>query len=212
MVDITERTEAEATHRQLTLAAVSAVASAVETRDPYTAGHQHRVATLSALIAEEIGFDAHEVEGIRLAADIHDIGKLGIPSEILACPRRLSAPEFELVKTHSQLGRDIIAGIDFPWPIADMILQHHERFDGSGYPQGLHGDDIIIGARIIAVADTVEAMASHRPYRPAIGIDAALNEIIANAGRLYDRSVAAACVNLFCRGSISMATLNAGAA
>ena len=145
----------------LTHGAVDAIAATVEARDPYTAGHQHRVADLSAAIAVEIGLSAANVEGIRLGANIHDLGKIGVPAEILSRPSRLNALEYELVKTHTRVGYDIVKNIVFPWPIADMILHHHERLDGSGYPDGLHGDEIGIEARIIAVADVVEAMASH---------------------------------------------------
>ncbi len=207
VVDITERIEAEEAQRQLTSAAVGAIAAAVEARDPYTAGHQRRVAAICKAIAGEIGLTADETDGIELAATIHDIGKLGVPLEILACPRRLMPAEFELVKTHSQIGSDIVAGIKFTWPVAEMILQHHERLDGSGYPRGLHDEQIITGARIIAVADTVEAMGSHRPYRAALGIDAALAEIEANRGRLYDADVADACIRLFRDGRLTLETL-----
>ena len=201
LVDINERREAEDAQRRLTLAAISAIAAAVEARDPYTAGHQRRVAGLSAAIAREVGLGADESEGIHLAASIHDIGKLGVPAEILAYPRKLTDAEYEVIKTHAQLGHDIVAGIDFPWPIADMILQHHERLDGSGYPNGLHGGDITLGARIIAVADTVEAMASHRPYRPGVDIETALDEIRDERGVLFDPTVVDACIDLFHRGS-----------
>ena len=157
-------------------AAVRAIATAAELRDPYTAGHQHHVAELSSAIAVRLGIDPELVAGIGIAASIHDIGKLIVPAEILSKPGRLTDIEYELVKAHAQAGHDIVAGIDFPWPVAEMILQHHERLDGSGYPRGLRGDEISIGARIIAVADTVEAMSSHRPYRPGLGTEAALAE------------------------------------
>ena len=196
-VDITERKEWERSLASLTEAAVAAIAATVEARDPYTAGHQRRVADLACAIARKLGLDAGEVEGIRLAANIHDIGKVAIPSEILTRPARLNPAEFEVVKTHCRIGYNIVSGISFPWPVADMILQHHERIDGTGYPEGLHGDDIFIGARIIAVADVVESMASHRPYRATLGIDVAVEEIERNAGRLYDADVASACIELF---------------
>lgn len=206
--DVTERREAEITQRELTLAAVGAIAAAVEVRDPYTAGHQRRVATIASAIAVEIGLDPAEVQVIELAAGIHDIGKLGVPSEILVCPRRLTTPEFELVKTHSQVGYDIVAGIDFRAPIASMVLQHHERLDGSGYPNQLRGDEILLGARIIAVADTVEAMGSHRPYRPARGLGVALDEIRRGRGTIYDPDVADACVRLFSEGRLDLDQLD----
>jgi putative nucleotidyltransferase with HDIG domain len=174
-----------------------AMGLALEARDPYTAGHQHRVADLAYSIGRKMGLEANMLEGLHLGGAFHDIGKISTPAEILNRPGRLSTIEFELIKTHSQVGYDIIKGIEFPWPIATMVLQHHERMDGSGYPNNLQGDEIIIEARILAVADVVEAMASHRPYRPALGIDMALTEIKANAGRLYDADAVNACVSLF---------------
>lgn len=206
VVDITERKEAEAAQTALTHAAVDAIAATVEARDPYTAGHQHRVADLSAAIAAEIGLSAANVEGIRLGANIHDLGKIGVPAGILSRPSRLNALEFELVKTHTRVGSDIVKNIVFPWPIGDMILHHHERLDGSGYPDGLHGDEIGIEARIIAVADVVEAMASHRPYRPSMGIDAALSEIARGRGTLFDPTVVDACLTLFRDGRVDFGT------
>ena len=174
VVDITERYEAEAARNELMHAAVGAIAATIDARDPYTAGHQRRVGDIAAAIAAELGLDDNELEGIRLAATVHDIGKIGVPAEILARPGELRPAEWELLKTHPSTGYDILAGIDFPWPIARMVLQHHERLDGSGYPNGLHGDEILLGARIIAVADTVEAMAAHRSYRSARGLGPAL--------------------------------------
>ena len=196
-IDITERKEAETAKRELTLAAVTAIAAASGAHDPYTAGHQRRVATIAAAIATEIGLDLDEVHAVRTAASLHDIGKLAVPSEILSYPRRLSAPEFELVKTHAQVGYDIVAGLNLDAPIATMICQHHERLNGSGYPNGLHGDEILLGARIVAVADVVEAMGSHRPYRAALGIDAALEEIRSGRGILYEPNVVDACERIF---------------
>ncbi len=189
IVDVTERKRAEVAQAALVRASILAIAAVVEARDPYTAGHQGRVAELAAAIAAELGQDAHETEGIRLAASIHDIGKIAVPSEILNKPGPLSAPEVELIKEHAQAGHDIVAGIDFPWPIAEMILQHHERLDGSGYPQGLRGDGILLGARIIAVADVVDAMEAHRPYRPARGPEAAMATLIDGRGALFDAGV-----------------------
>lgn len=178
-------------------AAVRAIATAAELRDPYTAGHQRRVADLARAIATALGIDADLVTGIGVAASIHDIGKLVVPAEILAKPGRLSGIEFELVKQHSQAGYDILDRIDFPWPAAEMVLQHHERLDGSGYPNGLRGDDIGVGGRIIAIADVVEAMSSHRPYRPGLGIDAALKVIADGRGKVFDSDGVDACLQLF---------------
>jgi HD-GYP domain-containing protein (c-di-GMP phosphodiesterase class II) len=178
-------------------AAVRAIAAAAELRDPYTAGHQRRVGELARAIATKLGIDADLVTGIGVAASIHDIGKLVLPAEILSKPGRLSPTEFELVKDHAQAGYDIVDRIDFPWPAAAMILQHHERLDGSGYPNGLRGEEIGIGGRIIAIADVVEAMSSHRPYRPGLGLDAALENISDGRGTLFDPDAADACVQLF---------------
>ncbi len=178
-------------------AAVRAIAAAAALRDPYTADHQRQVAELAVAIAEELGCDEDFSSGIRVAGLIHDIGKLAVPAEILSRPGRLTTAEFELIKGHAQAGHEIIADIEFPWDIADMILQHHERLDGSGYPSGLRGEEICIGARILAVADTVEAMQAHRPYRPALGIEAALRVISSDRGVLFDAGVADACIRLF---------------
>ena len=178
-------------------AAVRAIATAAEMRDPYTAGHQRRVAQLATAIANELGVDPDVVAGIGVAASIHDIGKLAVPAEILSRPGFLSDLEYALVKQHSRAGHDIVAGIDFPWPVAETILQHHERLDGSGYPAGLRSDAILPGARIIGVADTVEAMKTHRPYRPGLGIDAALQEIADGRGTLFDADAVDACIRLF---------------
>lgn len=177
--------------------AIGAIAMTVEKRDPYTAGHQQRVAELSVAIGHELGLDAERLIGLRLGATIHDIGKIYVPAEILNRPGRLTAAEFELIKTHPQVGYDIIKDVNFPWPLAQMILQHHERLDGSGYPRGLRGEEIIIEARVLAVADVVEAMSSHRPYRPACAPDAALREIAEHRGSLYDPAVVDACLKLF---------------
>lgn len=177
--------------------AIQAVATVVEMRDLYTAGHQRRVAELAAAIARELGMSDEQVNGVHLAAIVHDLGKIHIPSEILSKPARLSDIEYSLVKTHSQAGYDILKGIDFPWPIALAVLQHHERMDGSGYPQGLKGDEIILEARILAVADVVDSMSSHRPYRASLGLEPALDEIRENRGVLYDPEVVDACLTLF---------------
>jgi PAS domain S-box-containing protein/putative nucleotidyltransferase with HDIG domain len=176
---------------------IRAMAMIAETRDPYTAGHQERVANLSVAIAEDLNLLPEKINGIRMAGMIHDIGKVKIPAEILSKPGKLSNLEFSLIKVHAEVGYDILRSIEFPYPVAQIAYQHHERVDGSGYPRGLKGDEIVMEARIIAVADVVEAMASHRPYRPALGIDAALEEIEKNRGVLYDDTVAEACLRLF---------------
>ncbi len=179
---------------------VMAIASIVEMRDPYTAGHQARVANLAVAIANQMGLPDEQIRGLRLAGAIHDLGKIQVPAEILSKPMRLNALEYEMIKTHSQAGYDILKGIDFSWPVAQAVWQHHERIDGSGYPQGLKGDAILLEARILCVADVVEAMASHRPYRPGLGIDTALNEIKTGKGTLYDPVVADACLEVFNNG------------
>ncbi|TES89290.1 MAG: HD domain-containing protein [Anaerolineales bacterium] len=176
---------------------IQAMARTVEARDPYTAGHQHRVALLSVAIAEKMGIPKDQIEGVRMAGRIHDLGKISAPAEILSKPTRLTDIEFGLIKTHPRVGYDILKEIEFPWPIAQMVLQHHEKMNGSGYPQGLSGEDILLEARILCVADVVEAMASHRPYRAALGIDVAFDEISKNRGVIYDPHVADACLKIF---------------
>jgi PAS domain S-box-containing protein/putative nucleotidyltransferase with HDIG domain len=176
---------------------IQAMALIVETRDPYTAGHQRRVANLARAISSEMGLSNEEIEGIRIAGIIHDMGKILVPAEILSKPGRLTENEFGIIKSHPQVGYDILNNIDFPWPVAEIVLQHHERLDGSGYPQGLLQDKTLLEAKILAVADVVEAMASHRPYRPALGVDKALEEISRNSGTLYDPEVVDACLRLF---------------
>jgi putative two-component system response regulator len=179
------------------LQTVEAIASIVEMRDPYTSGHQARVAQLAKQIASQMGLPEEQIEAIHLAGLVHDLGKIRIPAEILSKPSRLNEIEYSLIKMHPQAGYDILKEIDFSWPIAEMVLQHHERIDGSGYPQGLKGENILPGARILVVADVVEAMSSHRPYRPGLGIDAALTEITRGCGAQYDPQVVDACVTLF---------------
>jgi PAS domain S-box-containing protein len=179
------------------LETVEAIGSALEKRDPYTAGHQRQVAKLAHAIAQEMHLPQEAVEGIYMGSLIHDVGKIYVPAEILSRPGKLSEAEFNLIKAHPQVGYDIIKGIEFPWPVAKMILQHHERLDGSGYPQGLKGEEISLEARILAVADVVEAMASHRPYRPGLGIDKALEEVSRNRGTLYDLQAVDICLRLF---------------
>jgi len=168
---------------------IHVVAQIVESRDPYTSGHQQRVAEIACAIAEKMGFSQDQVKGIRMAGIIHDLGKISVPAEILSKPGRLNDMEFGLIKAHPRTGYDILKGIEFPWPIAEMVYQHHERMDGSGYPRGLKGKEILPEAQILGVADVVEAMASHRPYRAALGTDAALDEISRNRGILYDSQV-----------------------
>jgi len=177
--------------------AIGTMVKIVELRDPYTAGHQQKVADLAAAIAREMKFEDGEIDHLKTAAVIHDIGKIHVPSEILSKPGKLSDIEFALIKTHAQNGYTIVKGMDFPGEVAETVLQHHERLDGSGYPNGLKAADMLMKAKILAVADVVEAMASQRPYRPALGIDKALEEIYNNRGRLYDPVVVAACLKLF---------------
>lgn len=195
--DITERKQSVERLRKAVGATVRAMALVVETRDPYTAGHQRRVADLARSIASEMGLSKQQIDGIRTASAIHDIGKISVPTEILSKPTRLSDTEFSLIKLHPQSGYDVLKDIEFPWPVARMVLEHHERVDGSGYPNGLKGEDILLESRIIAVADVVEAIASHRPYRSALGIEAALEEIINSRGAQFDPDAVDACLRLF---------------
>lgn len=176
---------------------IQVIAETIGQRDSYTAGHQRRVASICSKIGSELELSTDRIHGLHLAATIHDLGKIGIPAEILVKPTKLSTMEYGLVKDHVDIGLKILKNVDFPWPIAEIIWQHHERLDGSGYPRGLMGEELILESRILAVADVVEAMASHRPYRPALGIDAALNEIISHRGIRFDPQVVDACVSLF---------------
>lgn len=176
---------------------IKVMASAVEARDPYTSGHQIRTANLACTIATEMGLPADTIEGLRMASIVHDIGKLSIPAEILSKPTKLSEIEFALIKEHVWSGYEMLKEIESPWPLAEIVRQHHERADGSGYPRNLKGEEICIEARILIVSDVVEAMASHRPYRASLGIEAALAEIEKNSGRLYDAAVADVCLRLF---------------
>ena len=173
---------------------IKALSSVVELRDPYTAGHQRKVSELSCAIAAEIGLSSEQIDGLRLAGLIHDVGKIRIPAEILSCPNKLTEHDFRLIKSHPQAGYEIAKTISFPYPVARIVLQHHERIDGSGYPAGLNQDQILIEAKILSVADVVEAIASHRPYRAALGITYALNEISKNSGLLFDPSAVDACL------------------
>jgi PAS domain S-box-containing protein len=202
--DITERKQADEelqqtleSLRKAVGATIQSMVSAVEMRDPYTAGHQLRVANVARAIAKEMGLPQDKIDGIRMADSIHDIGKLSIPAEILSKPTKLTNVEFSLIKEHSHNGYEMLKNVESPWPLAQIVYQHHERMDGSGYPRNLKGDEILIEARIMAVADVVEAIASHRPYRPSLGIDAALAEIEKNKGTHYDKTVADACLRLF---------------
>jgi len=188
----------QAVRIERTLTSVIDIAgSIVEVRDPYTAGHQRRVAELAVRIAQDLGMSDLEVADIRVAALLHDIGKAAVPTEILGKPGTISPIEFELIKAHAEAGYRIAVSANLEEPIPELIYQHHERCDGSGYPRGLVGDQILSGAKVLAVADVVEAMMSHRPYRPALGIDVALAEIERGAGRLYDAEVSRVCVALF---------------
>lgn len=174
-----------------------AMSLAVETRDPYTGGHQQRVAELACKIATEMGLSEWDIEGIRIMGLLHDVGKITVPVEILCKPGNISQHEFSIIKTHARVGYEILKEIEFPWPITQVILQHHERLNGDGYPEGLSGKDITLEARILGVADVVEAMSSHRPYRPALGFDCVLEEISQKRGTLYDPEVVDACLRLF---------------
>jgi putative nucleotidyltransferase with HDIG domain len=202
--DITERKRAQeelqksyVQLRRTLEGTVNVLVSAIEMRDPYTAGHQRRVTHLACAIAREMGLPKERIEGLRMAGLIHDIGKISVPAEVLSKPGPLNDLEYGLIKNHPQVGHDVLKGIDFPWPVAQIVLQHHERMDGSGYPQGLSGKEIILEARILAVADVVEAMVSHRPYRLPRGLDKALEEILQNRGVLYDAEVVDICLKLF---------------
>jgi len=206
-IDITDRQRAEDIVRRdvdemriVLTNSVQAFSLTVEKRDPYTAGHQHRVAELAVAIAQELGLTTDRIEGIRLGGLVHDIGKIYVPAEILTRPGRLSGQEFDIVANHPRVGYDIVKDLTFPWPIREMILQHHERVDGSGYPQGLRGDAIALEARVISVADVVEAVSSHRPYRPALGMKKALEIVKDGRGGAFDEAVVDACVKLFSDG------------
>jgi PAS domain S-box-containing protein/putative nucleotidyltransferase with HDIG domain len=195
--DITARRHGVERIRKSLKATVQAIAVMVETRDPYTAGHQRRVSDLARAIATEMNLSTDKIDGIQTAAIIHDIGKISVPAEILAKPTELTDLEFGIIKTHAQSGYDILKDIEFPWPVARMVLEHHERMDGSGYPNGLCAEETLLESRILSVADVVESMASHRPYRAGLGIGAGLTEITKNKGVHYDPEVVDACLQLF---------------
>ncbi len=180
------------------------MAATVEMRDPGTAGHQKRVANVARAIATEMGLPAGTIEAVRFAGVVHDVGKTSIPAEILSKPGRLSDQERRLIREHARFGFEILKNVEFGWPIAEIVLQHHERMDGSGYPRGLRGEQILIEARIIAVADVLEAMASHRPYRPSLGIEAALAEITDKRGQQYDAAVVDACRKVFAERKVPL--------
>lgn len=189
--------ESEKKQRDSLLAFIAAIAATVEMRDPYTAGHQRRVAQLAVAIAHELNLPEDQTEGLYLSSVLHDIGKIRTPAEILTRPGRLTEIELRLIKEHSQVGFDILKSIDFPWPISQTVQQHHERMGGQGYPLGLKGEDTLLEARILGVADVVEAMISDRPYRAGLGMDAALEEITHGRGAIYDPDVVDACLRLF---------------
>ncbi|WP_404355360.1 PhnD/SsuA/transferrin family substrate-binding protein [Methylotuvimicrobium sp. KM1] len=204
LIDISVRKQAEEEQQRFAeklqgslIQTIRAIAMTIEKRDPYTAGHQERVAELAVQIGRRMGFDAYRLEGLRLGATIHDIGKIAVPIEILNRPGKLEPMLFTIIKSHPSIGYEIVKGIEFPWPIAEMVVQHHERLDGTGYPHGLKGDEILMESRILAVSDVVEAMASHRPYRAALGVQAALSEIERGKGTIYDASVVGFCREVF---------------
>jgi len=195
--DVTDRKRAEERLHRALQGVIEALGQTTETRDLYTAGYQKRVTQLACAIASEMGLSEEHIEGIRIAGLVHDIDKMSIPAEILSKPSQLSEMEYGLIKAHPQIAYDVIKTITFPGPVAEIVLQHHERMAGSGHPQGLKGEEITLEARILAVADVVEVMASHRPYRPALGIDKALEEIAQNKETLYDPVVVGTCLRLF---------------
>lgn len=201
--DVTERNRAQARIDQYIAqleravsGTIQVVSRIVELRDPYTAGHERRVGDLAAAIGREMGLADDAIRGLRVVGLVHDVGKISTPAELLSKPGRLTPVEFQIIKTHPEQGHDILKLAEFPWPVSEAVLQHHERLDGSGYPRGLAGDAICLEARIIAVADVVEAMASHRPYRVSLGLEQAVQEIEQASGRLYDAEVAGACLRL----------------
>jgi PAS domain S-box-containing protein/putative nucleotidyltransferase with HDIG domain len=208
--DITEREQSEAAVlrsnerlEQVLRSVTALIGKVVETRDPYTQGHEEGVARISRMIAEELGLTPQEVDGVEVAALVHDVGKLGVPAEILTKPGTLSAVEYQLIHAHSQRGYEILRDIDFDWPVAEIVLQHHERMDGTGYPDGVSGDGISMSARVLMAADVIEAMSSHRPYRPALGLEAAMAEVTSHPEK-FDPLVIAACIRLYEAGRIKV--------
>jgi response regulator RpfG family c-di-GMP phosphodiesterase len=188
---------------------IQAIAATVEMRDPYTAGHQARVAGIACAIGQAMGLAEDRVYGLRMAAVLHDVGKIAVPAEILSRPGQLTALEYGIIKNHPQYGYDILKKIEFPWPLATIVLQHHERMNGSGYPQGLKGDEIILEARILAVSDVLETIASHRPYRPSLGINHAIFELRQNRGILYDEEVVDSSIEMISSGRLRIEDLPA---
>lgn len=191
---------------------IHAISLVVESRDPYTAGHQRRVAELARAIAKEMGLSDWQALGVHISGLLHDVGKVAVPAEILSKPGKINHFEFSIIKNHCQVGYEILQRIDFPWPVTRAIFQHHERLDGSGYPQGLYAEDIVMEARILGVADVVEAMSSHRPYRPALGLNSALEEISRASGVLYDAEVVDACLRLLRKNEPAFDRIMAAAA
>jgi HD-GYP domain-containing protein (c-di-GMP phosphodiesterase class II) len=189
---------------------VNAMSLTIEERDPYTAGHQRRTTDLSMAIGREMGLSEHKIKGLQMAGLIHDMGKISVPGEILSKPGRLNEAELQLIKRHPQVAYEILSQIDFPWPVDQIVLQHHEKLDGSGYPKGLSGEMILLEARILCVADVVETMETHRPYRPGLGRDAALEEIRKHRGILYDPEVVDACLRLFLEKNFQYPSLSTG--
>ena len=194
ITDVTERHRAEERLRQALTQTVGAIAATIDKRDPYTAGHQRRVAHLARILAQRLTLSADQTEGVYLGALVHDVGKIAVPVDILARPGRLCPEEFALVRTHVRAGVDVLKDVEFPWPIVDMVAQHHERLDGSGYPAGLSGHEIRLESRIIAVADVFESMSTHRPYRPALAVDVAIGELLRGRSTLFDADVVDACL------------------
>jgi putative nucleotidyltransferase with HDIG domain len=183
---------------------VTSLASTAEKRDPYTAGHQQRVDRLACAIGKELGLSDQQIEGLHIAALLHDIGKITLPSEYLAKPAKLSIEERAIIKCHTEVGYEILKNIHFPWPVAEIVYQHHEHLDGSGYPRGLKDEDILLEAKILSVADVVEAMSSHRPYRPSLGVSKALDEIRSGRGSRYDAASVDACLHLILERKIEL--------
>ena len=193
LIDYSEHKQAQRAMQQT----IEALAGTVELRDPYTAGHQRRVSRLACAIARELRMPETQIDGLRLASAVHDIGKVLVPAEILSKPGKLTDIEYQMVQQHAEAGYNLLKGVEFPWPVAQTVLQHHERLNGSGYPRGLGGEAILAEAKVLAVADVVDSMTARRPYREKLGIDAALHEIEAGKGKLYDPAAVDACILLF---------------